>query len=133
MSAGERIELNSNPRANLGQLGERAACRSLCGSGWRPIARNARTRYGEIDVIAMDGLTLVFIEVKTLRGADRRAAERALESIGPRKRLQVRRLARAWLGEHRPPPHAEIRFDAIGVSIGAGSRTTGFVHVEAAF
>lgn len=124
-------------RPTLGEAGERAAARYLTARGWEIVARNARTRYGEIDLICRSAdHALVFVEVKALRGRDRAAAERALESIGPRKRLQVRRLARAWLADNRPRSGAsyeEIHFDAIGVSIGPRGRPNGLVHVPAAF
>lgn len=133
MSSASRA--GADRRRGLGSLGEAAATRHLAGRGWRLIARNARTRYGEIDLICRSpGRALVFVEVKALRGRDLAAAERALESVGPRKQLQVRRLARAWLAENPSPgPYAEIRFDAIGVSLGPAGRVTGLVHVEAAF
>jgi putative endonuclease len=114
--------------------GENAAVAHLSALGWRLLARNARTRWGELDVVALDGATLVFIEVKARRGAGLEAAELALESIGPRKRIQVRRLARAWLaGPTNPGGYREIRFDAIGVSIGPSRRATGILHLRAAF
>ena len=124
----------ADPRPRLGRLGEQAAARYLCGLGWRVIARNARTRYGELDLVCAGEGALVFVEVKALRGRDQGTAERALQSIGPRKQLQIRRLARAWLAAHRAPPRTtEIRFDAVGVSIGPGDRTSGLVHVRSAF
>jgi putative endonuclease len=111
----------SGPRRALGASGEDVAVASLEAAGLEILERNARTRYGEIDVVAMGGGTLVFVEVKTLRGLGPAVAVRALESIGPRKQLQVRRLARAWLAE-RPSPgwYSSIRFDAVGVAMSGG-------------
>lgn len=126
------IEIDA--RRSAGRGGERAAAEHLRRCGWRLLERNARTRYGEIDLIGLEGQSLVFVEVKALRGRGRAAAERALEAIGPRKRLQVRRLARAWLAErghdHR---YAEIRFDAVGVALGPEGEARGIVHLPAAF
>ncbi len=122
----------SDARRGTGREGEQAAVRQLRAQGFEIIERNARTRYGELDVIALDGGTLVFVEVKALRGNGRDRAARALEAIGPRKRLQVRRLARAWLAERRSPArYSAIRFDAVGVALGA--RGAEVVHVPAAF
>lgn len=121
-------------RRTIGIQGERAASEHLEARGWRVIERNARTVRGEIDLVAVDGRTLVFAEVKSRRASSIVSAADALESIGPRKRLQVRRLARAWLGAHRVPGCIdEIRFDAIGVAVSAGGETVAIEHVEAAF
>jgi putative endonuclease len=120
-------------RKELGRAGESAAAAHLEAAGYVVLARNARTRYGELDVIALGRRTLVFAEVKALRGRGRVRAERALEAIGPAKRLQVRRLARAWLAEHRVPgPYETIRFDAIGVALGPAGRCE-IEHVPGAF
>lgn len=115
-------------------MGESAVCELLAGAGRRIVERNARTRFGELDVIYIDRATLVFAEVKALRGRERSDALRALQSIGPRKRLQVRRLARAWLGE-RPTAgsYDQIRFDAFGVCIGPSDRIIAIEHVKSAF
>lgn len=121
-------------RPRIGEAGEDAAVEYLLSRGWRLLARNARTRWGELDLVALDGAVLVFVEVKARRGAGPKAAELALESIGPRKRIQVRRLARAWLaGAEGFGPYREIRFDAIGVSIGRSLRANGIRHLAAAF
>lgn len=121
-------------RGDAGRAGERAAAAFLERRGWRIVQRNARTRYGELDLIASTSDTLVFVEVKARRGAGSDSAVTALESIGPRKRLQIRRLARAWLAENRPPcAYREIRFDAIGVSVGPDGAPNGLEHVPAAF
>ena len=121
-------------RRDTGQLGEDAAASYLCAQGCEIVERNARTRYGELDLIALDGATLVFVEVKALRGRGRGRAEQALESIGPRKRIQVRRLARAWLADRPSParPPSEQRFDAIGVALAHGEPPQ-LIHVPAAF
>lgn len=123
-------------RQLTGRLGERFACEHLSGRGWRVLERNARTRFGEIDIVAATGSALVFVEVKALRAGGRCGPESPLGSIGPRKRLQVRRLARAWLAERPQPGHRGyelIRFDAIGVVIGAGGELVELEHVRDAF
>jgi len=130
----EPVEAAPARRAGVGEAGESAAAAHLRGRGWRLVARNARTRWGELDIVALDGATLVFVEVKARRGTGPSSAELALESIGPRKRIQVRRLARAWLaGPANPGGYREIRFDAIGVSIGPSRRANGIRHLRAAF
>lgn len=124
-------------RQRTGRLGEELACAHIRRLGWRLIERNARTRFGEIDIVAAERATLIFVEVKTLRDGGFGAAD-PLASIGPRKRLQVRRLARAWLAERSRPPDPgrgfeEIRFDAIGIVIGSDGDLLELEHVPAAF
>ena len=122
----------TDPRRRTGKDGEDLAARYLRAHGFELLERNARTRYGELDIVARDGRALVFVEVKALRGHGRGRAEQALDSIGPRKRIQVRRLARAWLAERpRRSSYAEIRFDAIGIALGAAAPEV--VHIRAAF
>src|SRR5680860_115322 len=102
-------------RRTLGGRGEDHAAQELRSSGWRILARNARTRYGEIDLIAIERETLVFVEVKTLRAEATRGPELPSGSVRPQKTLRIRRLAAAWLAENGGAGWAEIRFDVIGV------------------
>ena len=70
------------------------------GSGYELVARNHRTRFGEIDLVVRDGATLVFCEVKT-----RRAGRGSpWDALGAGKQGQVRAMARAYLAEERRPP-----------------------------
>jgi putative endonuclease len=125
----------------LGALGERLACEHLERLGFAVLERNVRTRRGEIDVIAFDGETLVFAEVKTVRApaappapVSFRTPVGPLERLGRRQQLRLRRLAAAWLCERRPRPHARtIRLDAIGVIVDGSARLLRLDHLEAAF
>jgi len=119
-------------RLRTGRIGETLACRRLELGGLRILARNCRTRFGEIDAVALDGETLVFVEVKTIRSGAGRGPVEPAHAVGTRKQMQVRRLARAWLAENRPPRHRSIRFDVVGVSLGAGGAAT-IEHLPAAF
>ena len=98
--------------------------------GFEVIARNHRTRWGELDLIAFDGETIVFVEVKT-----RRAGSGApFDKLGPAKQRQVRQMASDWLnGTTGRPRAAELRFDEIGVLVDARGRLAGLEHLEAAF
>lgn len=100
---------------DVGALGERLALRHLLRQGHRPLARNWRSRAGEIDLItALPDGTIVFTEVKTRRGE---AFGEPLEAVDGEKRDRLLRLAADYLArgrmERRP-----VRFDLIGVRFG---------------
>jgi putative endonuclease len=113
----------SDPRRALGRLGEELAATHLQRLGFSALGRNVRTRHGEIDLIAFDGCTLIFVEVKTRQvradGGRVRPDQEPLMWLRPRQRARLRRLAAVWLGNEkhiRPTAHT-IRFDAIGVVV----------------
>jgi putative endonuclease len=129
----------ADPRRSVGRRGEDHAAGHLERLGYRILARNVRTRFGEIDLIAFDGRSIVFAEVKTRRATpSRRAGAQSvapLESLRPRQCARLRRLARAWLSDPsvERPKAAEIRFDAIGVLVDAREALVGLEHLEAAW
>jgi putative endonuclease len=120
-------------RQHTGRIGEQFACDLLVEGGFQIFARNCRTREGEIDVVALDRGTLVFVEVKTIRTGSRSGPESPILAVGPRKQRQVRRLARAWLAEHSPPRYGSIRFDVVGVSLDPGGGAVAIEHIPNAF
>jgi putative endonuclease len=123
--------MTPDPRQHLGAAGERLASEHLERCGFEILERNFRTRWGELDLIAFDGRTLAFCEVKTRRAG---GAGAPLDAIGPRKRTQVRRMAGRWLSERRDRPRAELlRFDAIGVLFDSQDRLLSLEHLEGAF
>jgi putative endonuclease len=119
-------------RQHLGRTGEDLALAHLERLGYALVARNHRTRHGELDLVVFDGTTLVFVEVKTRRSnAEGRGPWEALHE---RKRQQVRRMAAAYLLEVADRPRsADVRFDAIGVVIDARGKLVRLDHLEAAF
>ncbi|MGA8363689.1 MAG: YraN family protein [Solirubrobacteraceae bacterium] len=129
----------TDPRHALGRRGEEFAAKHLHRLGFSPLGRNERTRYGEIDLVAFDGKTLVFVEVKTRRVDARpgrpRPDQQPLHWLRPRQRIRLRKLATAWLTDEkhiRPTAHT-IRFDAIGVMIDSKDRLLRLDHVEGAW
>jgi putative endonuclease len=133
-----------DPRRTLGRLGEDLAAAHLARLGFATLARNVRTRHGEIDLIVFDGRVLAFVEVKTRQVRTHRAGPAArrvrpdqepLAWLRPRQRARVRRLARAWLSDthHERPTARTIRFDAVGVTVGAHGQLLRLDHVEAAW
>ena len=95
----------------VGAYGERVAVRTLEAAGMTVIDRNWRCRRGEIDIVALDGRTVVFCEVKTRRTA---TFGTPAEAVGPAKIRRLRALAAAWLAEH-PEIRGEVRFDVVCV------------------
>ena len=99
--------------AALGRAGEDAAVALLEAYGYRIVARNVRLPGGEIDVIARDGDTVVFVEVKARASA---AFGRALGAVDARKRRALRALAADWL--QVAAPRASARFDVVTFDAG---------------
>jgi putative endonuclease len=98
-------------RTGLGQRGERSAERYLRRRGYRILGRNFRAAGAEIDLIAADGATLVFIEVKARRSL---TAGTPLEAVDARKQNRIRRAAQIYAarsGAHERP----IRFDVVAI------------------
>ena len=123
----------THARLSLGRRGEDLVAARLERAGWRIVARNERLPSGELDLVALDGGTLVFVEVKTARAATRLGPERPAHAVGPRKQLKLRRLAREWIAERRGPSGvAGYRFDVVGVSFGPDGLAD-VDHIRAAF
>jgi putative endonuclease len=119
-------------RRDLGRAGEQLAAEHLERLGYRILERNFRTRWGELDIVAFDGRTLAFCEVKSRRAGGR--AGPPLEAVSKAKQAQVRRMAGRWLVERRERPYADVlRFDAIGLTFDAAHRLISLEHVEGAF
>jgi putative endonuclease len=125
-----------HPGRATGTRGEELAAAHLERLGMGVIARNVRIGPGEIDLIAFDGSTLVFVEVKASRTSSARQGPRAapLERLGIQQRRRLRRLAVRWLAETPQRPRARtIRFDAIGVLLDGDGRLARLDHVEGAW
>jgi putative endonuclease len=129
----------ADPRRALGLRGEQLAAEHLRRLGYDVLARNVRTRHGEIDIIARDGSVLVFVEVKTRRQRSRAGSVEPLSGVHPLQRLRLRRLAGAWLAsgaarQEACASHAtEIRFDAVGVTVDRRMALMRLDHIEAAW
>jgi putative endonuclease len=117
-------------RHSRGRQGEDLAARHFQALGFEILARNHRTRFGELDLVAYDGETLVFAEVKTrLAGSGDPFA-----NLHARKRAQVRRMALAWLSEVTDRPFgARLRFDGVAVLVDPAGALVRLDHLEAAF
>lgn len=118
-------------RHHLGRVGERLAREHLERLGYRVVAANHRTRFGELDLVVCDDAALVFVEVKTRRAG---ALESSLQAVSADKQRRVRKMAAAWLVEATDRPRArELRFDVVAVTVDRNSRLLCLDHLEGAF
>ncbi|PPB08567.1 YraN family protein [Brevibacillus laterosporus] len=105
-------------RRLIGQIGECRASDYLESLGYSIIGRNVRLSQGEIDIVAMEQRTVVFVEVRTRigkRGVTPKYGS-PVESITPRKQQKLRQLALAYLQNHNQS-YDTFRIDAIAVWI----------------
>lgn len=122
--------MSTDLRQHLGRQGERLAAEHFERLGYRILARRHRTRFGELDLVAADGSTLVFCEVKSRRAG----SGSPWDALTPAKQAQVRKMAAAWLVEAPDRPRADdLRFDAVGVVVDARGNLVSLDHLEAAF
>jgi putative endonuclease len=121
-------------RRALGRYGEKLAIEHLYARGFRLLARNYRTQRGEIDLIAFDGDTLIFVQVKThqMRTSGGRVRKNPLAYLSASQMARYRWVAEAWLNDERsvPPPAQSMRFDAIGVLVDGRGAVVDLQHVE---
>ncbi len=100
-------------RQSLGKLGEDLACAELERRGYAILARRYRTRFGEIDIVARDGATTVFVEVKT-RGGDEFGGAAAAVTAWKQRRLTF--MATDYVARHELH-NRPCRFDVVTVEI----------------
>lgn len=111
----------------LGRRGEEKAVDYLKKRGYKVLARNYHTRYGELDIICKQGDALVFVEVKTRRSTNYGSPE---EAITARKKEHLRKAAALYL-ESAKPSFRELRFDVIAILIEDDQERIN--HIEYAF
>lgn len=118
----------SKSSSELGARGEALAALHVADSGMEVVDRNWRCRYGELDIVARDGDTMVFVEVKTRSGI---GFGTPAESVTYPKQLRIRRLALAWLDE-RGSPWVRMRFDVVAILM-TGDGDPVISHLRGAF
>lgn len=96
----------------VGRFGEQLAVETLVAGGLTIIERNWRCADGELDIVARESDTLVFVEVKTRSSV---AFGDPAEAVQPPKAARVRRLAVRWLVEHPDRYWPQLRFDVVAV------------------
>jgi putative endonuclease len=120
------LEITYN-RKNLGRRSEDIATKFLKERGYKILERNFRWRGGEVDIIAMDGDVVVFVEVRSLE----EGLINPIETIGPKKREKIIRGATLYLLKNNLLGNIDCRFDVIGVKW--GKRGLEIEHIKDAF
>ena len=105
------VDVRAMTRIELGRHGEDVAAAHLDALGWTLLERNHRIARGEIDIIALDGETLVFVEVKARRTLLTGLPQAAVD---PRKVRRLRHLVGYYLLDNAPP-HRDVRIDVAAV------------------
>jgi len=116
-------------RLALGKLGEKVSVEYLKKQGYQIVERNYRCRMGELDVIARDKDTLVFVEVRS-RSTKRFGLPQ--ESVGPAKQRKIRLLAEYYLQSLRQPLQ-KVRFDVMALYFGPNGKLLNINHIKNAF
>ncbi|MEO8495327.1 MAG: YraN family protein [Planctomycetota bacterium] len=124
----DRVQSWSAPQP-LGARGERAAVRFLKRHGYVIVGRGVRDRIGEIDIVAVDGKTIVFVEVKTRVSDDR---GHPAEAVDQDKQRQLTRVALSYLRRHDLLEHS-ARFDVVAVTWPADQKRPTIEHFKNAF
>ncbi|MEM0489110.1 MAG: YraN family protein [Candidatus Bathyarchaeia archaeon] len=101
----------------IGNLGEQIALQTLKDAGYKVIAQNYRTQEGEIDIIALDGDTLVFVEVKTRSNI---FFGHPLEAVSPFKLKRMKKVASIFLQRYGFNGIKNVRFDVLGILLSKG-------------
>ncbi len=106
----------SDARQSLGKIGEDLACAELQRRGYAVLARRYRTRFGEIDIVARQDATTVFVEVKTRAGNEFGGGAVA---VTPWKQRRITEMAIDYLARHRLHDRP-CRFDVVIVDVADG-------------
>ncbi|GBU28786.1 hypothetical protein R84B8_02348 [Treponema sp. R8-4-B8] len=116
--------------SGLGKVGEEKAAAALETAGMKIIDKNYRSKTGEIDIIALDGETIVFVEVKTWSSL---GMEDLQYSIDNKKQNKIIKTAKYFLSENRKYSNMAIRFDVIFVKNNKKSEGFQYTHLASAF
>jgi putative endonuclease len=122
------VEEEKDRRKDLGRWGEEIACRYLLQKGYRLLARNYRTKNGEIDLIMFQDPYYIFVEVKTRKG---NPFGEGSESITVQKQKRIRTVALQYL-KTRPFSTGYFRFDVVLITC-KKNFLSHISHIENAF
>jgi putative endonuclease len=110
----------------LGRYGERKACTYLKKQGYRILEKNFRCKAGEVDIIAADHETLVFVEVKT-RSSDQFGTPQ--EAVTPEKLRTLKEAAHYYMQETSAPP-TQVRYDILALTIDQNTKVKNIEHIK---
>jgi putative endonuclease len=102
-------------RDELGRRGEEEAARHLKHLGYRILGRRERVLRGDIDIVALDGRTVVFVEVRSKSDTSH---GHPAETVGPEKQRRIAELAAAYIRRHRLEDQS-VRIDVVAVTFSA--------------
>jgi putative endonuclease len=117
-------------RVSAGRDGESRAAAYLEASGFKIIARNVRSRYGEVDIVALEEQTLVFVEVKTWSVY---AFDSLSYGLNPGKQCRIIETAKYFLSVHREYNSMAVRFDVVFINPATMTDSEKITHLRAAF
>lgn len=127
--------MTTDTRRHTGLKGEDEAARFLERSGFEILDKNVRTRIGEIDLVARDGKTLVFVEVKTRRDQPvppEGGGEPPQAAVNTRKQNRLGKLAASYLKSKRMR-QTPCRFDVVSVILNDEGAVKAIRHIPNAF
>ena len=116
-------------RDELGRRAEDAAAAYLRGLGYRIVGRRERVLRGDIDIVALDGRTVVFVEVRSRSGT---AHGHPAETVGAVKQRRIAELATAYIRRHRLED-CSVRLDVVAVTFPIGRGQPAVEHYQNAF
>lgn len=118
----------TSSRDELGKRGEDEAAAYLRGLGYRIVGRRERLLRGDLDIVALDGRTVVFVEVRTRSSTDH---GHPAETVGFAKRRRLVTLVNAYVRRHRLE-NESVRIDVVAVTFDAGRKPV-VEHYQNAF
>ena len=116
-------------RDELGRRGEEEAARHLASLGYRIVGRRERVLRGDIDIVALDGRTVVFVEVRSKSDVTH---GHPAETVGPVKQRRIAELASAYIRRHQLEDQS-VRIDVVAVTFAAGGGRPVVEHYQNAF
>ncbi|MDR0452108.1 MAG: YraN family protein [Treponema sp.] len=117
-------------RVSAGRDGESRAAAYLEACGLTIVARNIRSFCGEVDLVALEGQTLVFVEVKAWSAY---SFESLSYGIGRQKQRRIIETAKYFLSVHREYNSMAVRFDVVFINPAAAPDSGAITHLRAAF
>lgn len=117
----------------FGRRSERAAAKFIRGLGYRLLAANVSDSQGELDLLALDGETLVVVEVRSTSSNRTDAIEETAASVNLRKQRQITEATSRFLARRRLLGRIAVRYDVLALAWPEGDPEPTFKHIRHAF